>query len=473
MIAHKTYKWIQENRLLNKGESILVGVSGGADSIALCLILKEISERFNQKWRIALAHLNHGIRGCEALRDEKFVKVFARRHKFTLYTKRISIPSMTKGKSFEALARRERYNFLESIACKKRVTKVAVAHNLGDQAETLLMRILEGTGLRGLRGILSARPIHTGSKITLIRPLLPLERNEIITYLKAKKELYCVDSTNLSRQITRNKIRLELLPLLKKYNTDIAGHLASLGHSAQEAYDYLEAAAQKEIANFKGNSVSIARLKTLHPALREMVLINLAEKHGTAPLRLSHSHYSALAELIDNPSSGKEVTLPGNLIIRRRYDYLYFIKNLVREKPLEITQPLPLKIPGETASKAYGLRIKTAFLKSIKNPKKRHPLVLSKSEGMEEVFDYGMLKRPLHLRFRLPSDKFRPLGMEGSISLKKFFINDKVTREMRQRIPLITCGNEIIWVIGYRMGESVKITSRTGKILKITCRRMP
>lgn len=502
MIVHKAYKWISaesgsafggKGRLLNKGESILIGVSGGADSIALSLILKEISERFKQNWRIALAHLNHGIRGREALRDEKFVRSFARRHKFTLYTKRISIPSMMKKRSFprssrqggiinreshakgtgEALARQERYRFLETTARKTNTSKVAVAHNLGDQAETVIMRILEGTGLRGLRGTLSSRPIHTNSKITLIRPLLTIERNEIIAYLKEKQEPYCMDSTNLNRQIMRNKIRLELLPLLKKYNKDITKHLARLGHSAQDAYDYLEAAARKELKDLKGNSVSIARLKELHPALREMVLIALAEKSGAAPLRLSHSHYSALAELIDNPSSGKEIILPGNLIIRRRYDYLSFIKNPVKEETLETIQPLTLKVPGETVAKVYGLRIKTSFLKPIKSPKKSCPVAFSKAEGMEELFDYDKLKHPLSLRFRAPGDKFRPLGMKGSMSLKKFFINYKVTREMRQRIPLITCGNEIIWAVGYRMGEDVKITNRTEKILKIMCRMMP
>ena len=332
-LTNQIWSIIRENNLFQRKQTIIIGLSGGPDSMALTNLLCQINSRFKMDWRLIIAHLNHRMRGRKSDRDERFARKMAANLGLPIYVSRRNIIQLSRKykQSPEETARYERYRFFADIARqtakshRKQIISVAVGHNLDDNAETVLFRIIRGTGLKGLRSIRPKRELFTGSKFHLVRPLAFTSKKEIISYLKAQKLPYCIDHTNKDRKMLRNRIRHELLPLLKKYNPAICQHLVQLSETASAHYDYLDkttrakmlACAVRSAAGRprKQNSLPINMLKKEHPIIQtEMLTKALENIAGTKAV--AYNHYQALLKLINSPKPKGEVHLPDNIIAR-------------------------------------------------------------------------------------------------------------------------------------------------------------
>jgi len=336
-LIHRVYNIIREYGLFRPGQTIIIGLSGGPDSVALTNLLYQINSWFKMDWRLVIAHLNHQMRGRKSDRDERFARKMAANLGIPIYVSHKNIIQLSKRykQSLEETARYERYRFFEELARqtakgrRKQITSVAVGHNLDDNAETVLFRIIRGTGLKGLRSIRPKRELFAGSKFHLVRPLAFTSRQEIISYLKSQKLPYCIDHTNQDKKMLRNRIRHELLPLLKQYNPAIGQHLVQLSETATAHYDYLDKTVQAKMprkqsslrllrnarAHASLSSLSIKMLKKEHPVIQTEMLTKILENiEGTKAV--TYGHYRALLKLINSPKPGGEVHLPDNIIAR-------------------------------------------------------------------------------------------------------------------------------------------------------------
>lgn len=315
-LSHQTLNAIRDNRLFKKGQVIIIGLSGGPDSTALVHILHRINTHFKMDWRLVIAHLNHQMRGRKSDRDEAFARKMADSLGIPIYVGRKNIIRLSRRykQSLEETARNERYRFFESAADRLsqktsiRDVSIAVGHNLDDNAETVLFRIIRGTGLKGLRGIVIKRPLFDGSKFQLIRPLIIAPRRDIISYLNAKKIAYRIDHTNRDKKILRNRIRHELLPLLDKYNPAIRSHLVNLAETAAGHYEYLTQAVKKY--RLDKNAIPLKRLKKEHPVMQVEMIKALAEKIPGAAKAMTYKHYLAILKMIGSPNPSGRVDLP-------------------------------------------------------------------------------------------------------------------------------------------------------------------
>lgn len=314
MLTKKILFSISKYRLLAKNDTVLTAVSGGPDSVCLLLLLYSLRKKFRLK--LACCHLNHMLRGKDSQTDMLFVKKLCEKMKIPFYAQEINIRAIAINGSLEEIARKVRHNFFLKIADEIKADKIALAHTLDDQAETVLMRLIRGTGLYGLSAILPKREF---SKHILIRPLIDITKKEIFCYLKKKKTAWRIDKTNKEDVFFRNRLRNRLMPELKKYNANIAAVLANLAQSTSLDYDYIKTAAQKSLDKVKTqkNSLSISLnkdkfLKT-HSALRRMILRLAIEQLCGNLRRFTYAHIQELEDLIENRKDGSIVDLPQHI----------------------------------------------------------------------------------------------------------------------------------------------------------------
>jgi len=374
--------------------------------------------------------------------------------------------------SWENTAREARYRFLVKIARQVKAPVIAVGHTLDDQSETVLMHLIRGCGFRGLSGILPKREVLPDTAIKLIRPLLNLTRPELLRFLKSQKQAYRIDATNLSPHTgLRNRVRLKLLPALAQYNPRIKKHLCQLGLMAHEIYRYLEKITRRYCPR-QQDFIRLKTFKRIPPVFRIPVLDKLLKNTGGNPQELTSEHYQAICALalatVDKrlPSNKaiRYLDLPGNIKARIDAQSLRFIKAPPASSSARIIKPGVINIPGKTYLPQYHLTVTTQKLNSRKGLLGQFSRTKT---AYAELFDWAQLTLPLKIRYRLAGDKFIPLGVSGQQSLKKFFINHKIPRAQRASIPLVTSGNRVIWVVGYRMSERVKINSQTKQLLMI------
>lgn len=354
---------VRKHNLFQPGQTIIIGLSGGPDSVALTNALYQINQRYNSprdKWRLIIVHLNHKLRGKKSDRDEKFARKIAEKLNLPIYVERRDILKLSRKykQSMEETARLERYDFFNDIArkIKKRgeVISITVGHNLDDNAETVLFRIIRGTGLKGLRAVLVKRSLYDKSPFWLVRPLVYVKRTEILDYLKREKLAYRIDATNKNRSILRNRIRHELIPVLKKYNPSIAEHLVQLSEAASENYDYIDSAARILMATCtsrgdlpagrqalcpfsltgsrlegRGKKVSSLNLKALrqeHPVIQIELINRILEQKGFSVKKITFTHYSQLKRMIESASKYSELHLPEGVIVKTQGDKLTISK---------------------------------------------------------------------------------------------------------------------------------------------------
>lgn len=323
MLLWKVKATIKKYNLINKRDTVLVGVSGGPDSLALLFSLYSLQKELHLTLHIA--HLDHGLRKDSYL-DAEFLKKLALRLKMPATFGSINVKKIAKKGSTEEIARNARLSFLFKTAKSIHANKIALGHNLNDQAETILMRILRGTGLYGLSGIL---PKRTFGGFQIIRPLLEVQRREIERYVKQKKIVPRRDYTNAEDIYFRNKIRNNLFPVLEKnYNSNIKNVLAHMAESIAYDYDYLNLAAQK-ICNRSGNRINLIKFARLHPAIQRLLIrLQIAKVQGDTR-RISFQHVLEIQDLVCNRPFGAIVDLPNGISVEKRKGILRFY----RKKP--------------------------------------------------------------------------------------------------------------------------------------------
>lgn len=319
MIKEQVKNTIRKCHLINKGDKVVVGVSGGPDSIALLYLLHALREEL--KISLHVAHLDHGLR-IDSSQDAKFVKKLAERLKIPVTIARLKVKKIAQKGSLEEIARNARLEFLFKVAQDVRATKIALGHNLDDQAETVLMRILRGTGLYGLAGILPKRKI---SGYQIIRPLIEVRRKNIEAFLKKKRIRPRIDVSNLDDVYFRNKIRNRLIPFLEKgYNRNIKELLSNMAESIGYDYDYLNRVAgltQKRL----GAQINLKKFLRLHPAIQRLILrLNIARIKGDLR-RITFKHLKEIEDLILNRPVNSIVDLPrGVSVVKKKKSVSFY-----------------------------------------------------------------------------------------------------------------------------------------------------
>jgi tRNA(Ile)-lysidine synthase len=451
-ILQKIRRTVERYHLLRKGDRILIAFSGGLDSTALLAAFLELKEEYSLD--LSLAHFNHMLRRSAAS-DEKAAGEVARRHGIPICVGRENVRAYARkyGLNIEEAGRRRRYEFLRTTAAGIGATKIATGHTMNDQAETVLLRLLRGTGPLGLSGI---APIIDG---LIIRPLLEVERSEVDSYLRAKRLSCCQDESNRDLRFLRNKIRLKLIPYLQtNFEPRVVRHLARLAQIVGEDEGFLAGLARPKIVKamrmIKEKIVlDAAILAKLPVALARRSVRDFLEEVRGDLRRISFEDVEAVRSLTE----GRELHLPGGLILERRDDQI-FQKDLVH---------LPVLAErhwdGRTALEIKETGLRFAVRKMIR----RKGLHFSFDDEKRAYLDGARLKFPLLVRGRREGDRYRPLGAPGRQKLKEIMRAKGIPLKERDRRPVFLSGGQIVWVPGLPVADSLKVTPRTGIILVI------
>ena len=320
MILTKVNKSIKNYGLIQKNDRILIGVSGGPDSVALLHILNSLSGKLG--FSLFIAHLDHMLRK-DSIKDAEFVKKLSRELKIPLVAGRVNVKALAKNNSIEEAARNARFAFFFKAARKIRANKIALAHNLDDQAETVLMRVLRGTGLNGISGILPKRKI---SGYEVIRPLLEVKRSEIETYLKNNKIRARQDRSNLKDIYFRNKIRNNLLPLLENdYSPNLKELLANLAENSASDYQFLELMAAKTMKGAK-TKFNLKKLAKLHISMQRMLFRRAISNLQGNTRRITFQHIREIEDLILNRPQNSIVDLPKGISVIKKKSLIFYLR---------------------------------------------------------------------------------------------------------------------------------------------------
>ena len=476
-ILKKVYLTLEGYDLIRKGEKVLCAVSGGADSVAMLHILRELNEVQQLDWKIEVAHVNHQLRGKASDEDEEFVRNLCAKHSIPFHSERVDVKALQEAerRTAEEAGRVLRYQYLERKSVELGAQKIALAHNLDDQAETILHRILRGTGLRGLKGMAPIRVISKKHDLFAIRPLIELERYEIEGYLRERGIAYKTDLSNFDGVHTRNRIRHKLLPMIEsEFNPRVKMALVKLGQTAGSFYLLLREIANEVYENTKMISnegevcLSVEEFAKLPPAIQTLIIDRAVKTVlGRVP-QLNFEHYLEIISLCGEHGYQKAIRLPRGLEARREGYVLKIAKPQAPPPPLRL-QNRKIRVPGKTVLKKLNLEIDTLVEEGKIVGLKEY---IRNKDYTEEIIDFEKLQGPLTVRLRKGGDHFIPLGSRGSTKLKKFFIDNKVPKAVRDRVPIVTDGQRIVWVVGYRIGDEVKITDGTRKVLKLKVKRL-
>lgn len=476
-MVRKTLAFIDRHRLLNPSEAVLVGLSGGPDSVALCLVLHELSSSGKLPLRITLAHLNHLLRDEESDRDEEFCRSFAGGLDLPVEVDRADVAEQAEraGRSLEAAAREARYRFLVETARKRGIDRIATAHHGDDVAETVLMRIIRGCGIDGLGAVEPERPADPDyADIRLVRPFLDCEREDILDYLAERGQPCRRDTSNEDTRFLRNRVRHELIPRLREeYGGFSVRSVCALNRAAVEVGRLLEEmvdekwpelCTEREERRLGLDARLFAELRPAErkAAVRRAVAL-LAGRPGAAPA-LKALHYEQAGRL-GEAAVGKAVSLPHDLTARREHGVIVFEG---RAGGVSIPRR-ELPVQGQVSVPEVGLTIAAETLPAGSVL----PEQAAARAGPDRVFlDRASMGEPLFVRGRRPGDVFHPLGAPGAKKLKDFLIDRKVPRHRRDRLPLVvTAEDEIAWVAGVEIGHPFRLTGGDSEVLRLSVER--
>lgn len=472
---------IEDYRMLEKGDRVVVGVSGGPDSVALLHILHSLAAEYMLVLHVA--HLNHMFRGKDAEEDARFVEEFAGSLGLPCTVEAYDVPAYLRrtGRSAQDGAREVRYDFYRRVARDVGANKVALGHNADDQVETILMRLFRGSGLAGLTAI---PPVRAEGDVTYIRPLIRVTRSEISAYCEANNLATRLDASNVKPKYLRNKIRLELIPLLEqKYNKRIREALLRTADLLRLDSDYIEGMAHEAfleaLFDWTENSVILDSnvLFRQHGAIQGRVIRQAVARLKDGEVKdIESEHIRSVLAMARRGASGASLDLPDGITAEYEYGKLRLRIGSKRAAPAPGRPFVPervLAVPGVTRVPELGCEIEARVLDVGELPPPS-PGTRRCNTGcqacFEEYLDFHAVRGPLVVRTRRHGDRFRPLGMNGTKKLKDFFIDLKIPRGRRDVIPLIVTGDEIVWVIGYRISDSFKVTKATRRVLHLTAR---
>ena len=465
----KVFSYIRKYHMIEAGDKIVIGVSGGADSVCLLFLLCKLMETCPIKLHVC--HINHGIRP-EAHLDAEYVEKLCMEKKLPFYLKELDIPRLAKERKMteEEAGRYARYEAFDQIAESLGGAKIAVAHNSNDRSETLLFNLFRGSGIKGLSSI---RPVRDN----IIRPLLCLERGEIEDYLKCIGALFCNDATNDTDEFCRNKIRHNILPYVEKEIMHGAvSNINRVAQMAQDLDDYLSLQTQSAIESCcEGDSIDILAFLKEHIVIQKRIIYELMVKKCGFAKDISSVHVDKVYDLIKN-AGNRSVNLPYGLEAVREYNKVFFSKNedIKQSKPKDQKQE---DVVIDIKSTEFADGQKTILVDLPEGSKIAVSLINNGKEPREipriqytKWFDYDKIKKSLVLRSRRTGDYLSIAGAEDGLShklIKDYMINEKIPKSMREKIPLIAEDNHILWLIGYRISEYYKVDCNTKRILQI------
>ena len=458
----KVRDYMREHEMTAPGDAVIVALSGGADSVCLLTVLKQLA---TPEFLLRAVHVHHGIRGAEADRDEAFAQKLCESLSVPLCVAYCHVPAYAAehGLSEEEAGRILRYQVLEKEAGKweqelpagSRV-KIALAHHWDDNAETILHHLLRGSGLTGLAGI---RPVQ-GRRI---RPLLCVGREEIRAYLEAGHISWCEDSTNQSPDYTRNRIRSQVLPLLKTaVNEQAEEHILQAGQIIGQADAYLRQQAEEIWQEAVcGREEDLAAIPLTAFARQPEILKTYLIRHMLDQLHpgwkdIGSRHFTAIAELAGKPV-GSRLDLPGGLMARTGYETLEIVRKTEREVSVKTESGADGEIHGRQTVPELHMTV-FSRQKDQEIPKNQYT----------KWFDYDKIKGTLSVRTRRTGD-YLILPSGGSKTIARYMIDEKIPKEKREQILLLAEGSHVLWVVGFRISEYYKIEEHTENILQVTC----
>ncbi|MFH1970352.1 MAG: tRNA lysidine(34) synthetase TilS [Verrucomicrobiota bacterium] len=451
MFLHSVIQTIRRHNLLARGQHILVGVSGGADSVALLAVLRRLAPAW--KLRLTVAHLNHGIRGPAAAADAAFVADLARRWKLEFIGGRVNVPvqARRRGISLEMAGRKARYGFFAEAARAHHCDAVATAHTADDQAETILLNLARGAGAAGLAGI---PYIGRHGALNVVRPLRDVGRKSVERFLARGRLAWREDATNANPAFLRNRVRHEVLPFLEeRLNPGIRLALLRASNILTSENEWLEMLTDRLFAECRGVEAGLDanRLAGFPVAARRRVLRRWLETGGFDMEMLSFDVIERLDNLVTDRRGGRAMTLPGGGLVRRSGGVLTLSQ---RDNPSAQAFCVRLAVPGQTLLPKQGVRITTRIGPGIV---KERPAPVGALPARASLSLRAWRKRRLLARSWKPGDRMRPLGMQGTKKLQDIFSDGKVPPTLRHRLPVIECQGEIVWIPGFRIAQGWQV----------------
>ncbi len=444
---------IREQRLFAPGDTIIVALSGGADSTALLDLFSRLP---GSSPRLVAAHLNHCLRGPESDRDEEFVRSLAAQYRIPLECRRVDVKEYSQRErlNLEDAGRRARIGFLSELRDSWHATAVALAHHADDQAETVLMRLLRGAGPGGLAGM----PYRNGRGF--IRPLLGVTRAELAAYLTERGLAWREDASNQDTAFLRNRIRHELLPLLEQYNPAIRERLAATAAVLSDEHHLLDQLTKEVVdractEDGDAFACSVTQLAEQPPALRRRFLRLLLERLAGNLDHFSSRHIAAMEQLLNSPRPNAVLNLPQGITALREYGSLVLRRTFAPQPPvigeLAITGTGHFLLPGDAS----------LTLTSVPASVVAEPLAANTA-----LFNPDRTPFPWHVRMFQNGDRMVPFGMSGSKKVKDIFIDAKVPCSQRRSIPLLFCGDTLLWVCGLRTSQLARLDDTSDRAIK-------
>lgn len=478
-IIEKVKDTTQKHSMLSQQDRILVGLSGGPDSVCLLIILNQIKAEFSLD--LFAAYIDHGFRPHETPYEMDFCKELCNSLSIPITIRSIDVKSFVKEKSInkQEAARELRYSTLDKVAIEVNANKIALGHNADDQTETILMRLFRGTGPSGLSGMPPVRGQnreHKGrgsdismvlsKEINIIRPLIEIERDEIEQFLESEGIGFVVDSSNFRDNYLRNKIRHSIIPEIKKINIDFIKTISKTANIFRDEERYFEIftakALIKLVASKTANVIELflAPLEATDAVLLRRVL-RRAINETTGLSEIGFTHIENIINLIKSGRSGDRIYLPKGVRAIKGYSTLI----ITSEKPAHLgtyVMNAPSKL-DEIILRESSMVIHFAIT-DIDNIDKIKDYVDDKKIAL---IDAEKVHFPLIIRGRLPGDYFYPSGFGKRKKIQDYFVDEKIPRDERDAVPLLTCNNNIVWIIGYRLDERYEVDKNTKRVLKL------
>lgn len=451
-IIDKVTSTITKYEMISPGDRIIVGASGGPDSTCLLHVLHSLKSQFD--FELIAAHFEHGLRPGEDEKETEFISSFAQRLGVPFEYKRAEQDIREGSGSLEEKARLVRYNFLEEVRKRHKAHKIALGHNMNDQAETVIMRLLRGSGISGLKGIPAVRDG------LIIRPIIALNRDDVIYYLQKNRLRYMSDSSNTDKRFLRNRLRYELIPILQQYQPNIIRFLSKTSEIINMEDDFMESQARKWAEKnvlFKSglSAIPIHMFKELHVALKNRVLRYLLKKKLGHLKRITYDHINDIVTMLYGERPNMEVHLPYGIIVKKRYNWL-----LIDEK--RGFEDFYYNIPG----------CGTYYLDAISSWIILEQVELFQESSSEEntiFLNADLIEFPLTIRNVRPGDKIALKGIKGHKKVKDIFIDMKIPQDVRKSIPiLVNKGSPIyLWCVN-KMDRRYEPVKKNHRILKIS-----
>lgn len=495
-MREKVFAYIRKNRLIQEGDNIVVGLSGGADSVSLFYILREYKKMV--QFNLYAVHINHNIRGEEALRDEKYVEKICEEENVPLFIFSCDVTGIAKKNrlSVEEAGRIIRYEKFREVLNAHGGGKIAVAHHMNDQAETIMFNMIRGSGIKGIGGMNPANG-------DIIRPLLCVKRAEIEEYLSSIGREYCTDSTNLHDDYMRNRLRLKLIPYIEEnINANFVENINEMAQILRETDDFMADCTDKIYGDSliekedKKVILDTKMLKTAHPAIVKRVIRKSFLEAGMGLKDVTKTHTEDVAALITK-TTGKSVMLPLGYRAVNEYERLIIAKESIKEKTvIGKVVPIDIDLTGYNVNTMPTKEIKTAHTDTITSgsdintmPTEDKAIIYNEpytktviklwleewnnnqkisSNDYTKMFDYDRISGNLQIRARQSGDYLIIDKSGKKKTLKAYYIDEKIPRDKRDTTLVIAQGNSVLWVLGHRISEKYKISADTKTVLCIS-----